>query len=251
MIPDPDLSVRHFDHPGPWAPAGHAHEAGQLFVLRRGACVFQAGDSDWVMTPGRPCWVPPGHLHRVASVGPVAGVSLFLGAALCQDLPERAMVVRSTAFLLALIDRLAAVLADPGRRGRLLVVLADELAAAEPDVLHLPLPHEPRLRRLAATLAADPADGRTLDAWSAALGIPKRTLVRRLRKETGLSFVEWRRRARVMAAIQRLDGNMTVTDAAFEVGYDSVSAFIAAFRRTVGCSPGDYAARSGAAGVHP
>lgn len=241
-VPPGDLAVRHFAHPAGWAPAAHAHVAGQLFVLRRGTCAFHAADGDWVMTPGRPCWVPADRPHRVVSAGPVAGVSLFLDPALCRDLPGRPLVLRAAPFALALIDRLAAPPADRDRRRRLLAVLVDELAGAEPDRLHLPLPLDPRLRRLASALAADPADGRTLDAWSAALGIAKRTLVRRLRGETGLSFVEWRRRARVIAAIERLDARMTVTDTAFEVGYDSVSAFIAAFRRIVGCSPGDYAA---------
>ena len=84
-------------------------------------------------------------------------------------------------------------------------------------------------RRLRDALAADLA---TLD-WNA-------YVARRFAAETGLTFGAWRRRARLLAAIERLAGGEAVTVVALEAGYDSVSAFIHAFRRDLGVTPGRY-----------
>jgi AraC-like DNA-binding protein len=60
------------------------------------------------------------------------------------------------------------------------------------------------------------------------------------RAETGLSFGAWRQRARLLSALQLLAENESVTQTAIAVGYASTSAFVAAFRRALGNTPGQY-----------
>jgi len=67
-----------------------------------------------------------------------------------------------------------------------------------------------------------------------------RTLARRFQSETGLSFGAWRQQARVLEAMGRLGGGAPVTQVAFDLGYESVSAFSAMFRRAAGASPSRY-----------
>ena len=61
-----------------------------------------------------------------------------------------------------------------------------------------------------------------------------RTLARRFQSETGLSFGAWRQQARVLEAMGRLGGGDPVTQVALDLGYESVSAFSAMFRRAAG-----------------
>lgn len=68
----------------------------------------------------------------------------------------------------------------------------------------------------------------------------RRTLARRFRSETGMTIAAWRQQARMMEALARIGEGAPVTAAAFEVGYDSASAFSAAFRRVFGCPPTHY-----------
>jgi AraC-like DNA-binding protein len=68
-------------------------------------------------------------------------------------------------------------------------------------------------------------------------------LARLFQKETGLSFAAWRQQARVLEAMGRLGGGAPVTQVALDLGYDSVSAFSAMFRRAAGASPSDYRQR--------
>jgi AraC-like DNA-binding protein len=149
--------------------------------------------------------------------------------------------------LLSLVERMAELPADLQRQRRLLAVLVDELQAAEEEQLYLPMPRDARLRLLANALAADPADQRGLDAWSEQLGVSKRSLVRHFRDQTGLSFTEWRQRARIIRAIPLLAKGSSVTEAALAVGYDSLSAFSTLFRHLVGVAPGQYLGSSAVA----
>ena len=59
-------------------------------------------------------------------------------------------------------------------------------------------------------------------------------------KETGLTFGAWRQRLRLISAVARLAEGQAVTTVAFDLGYDSPSAFIAMFRRQLGAPPGRY-----------
>ncbi len=73
-----------------------------------------------------------------------------------------------------------------------------------------------------------------------------RTLSRRFLAETGMTFRQWQRQARLLAALVRLAQREPVTSVALDLGYDSPSAFIYAFRRALGTTPGRYFERDGA-----
>jgi methylphosphotriester-DNA--protein-cysteine methyltransferase len=99
------------------------------------------------------------------------------------------------------------------------------------------MPTHPRLQAMAAAIAQDPADETDLDAWAAQLGWSRRSLTRHFRNETGMSLVEWRQVARLQKGMELLNGGASVTTVAISLGYDSVSSFIALFRRILGTTP--------------
>ena len=71
-------------------------------------------------------------------------------------------------------------------------------------------------------------------------GISTRSVSRLFSKETGLNFRQWRQRVRLLHSIPMLEAGGRVDDIAFELGYESVSAFVYAFRRQFGCTPGRF-----------
>ena len=90
---------------------------------------------------------------------------------------------------------------------------------------------------MAERLRADPSDPAEIGALARAAGASSRTLQRLFASETGLRFAEWRRRLRLLHAAALLSTGASVTDAGLDAGYQSTSAFIAAFQRQLGATP--------------
>lgn len=150
-------------------------------------------------------------------------------------------VLTVTPLLRELILRVVATPALDSRvpsHQHLMDLLMDEMNQAIVAPLTLPMPLDPRARAVADNLLASPASDETLDHLARRCGAGRRTLERLFRSETGLSFGMWRQKARMLHSVRLLSEGKTVTDVALDVGYTSVSAFIAAFKETFGCTPG-------------
>jgi len=119
-------------------------------------------------------------------------------------------------------------------------LILDELRAASDLPLHLPRPADRRLARICDAILAAPADARPLEEWASAVGASTRTLARRFRQETGMSFAAWRQQARLLESLRRLAAGEPVTKVALDCGYASASAFGAMFRRALGVAPSAY-----------
>lgn len=227
---------------GPW----HRHPTAQVFAVLEGLAVLRTPETSFVMPPGRLCWIPPDQPHGANTWGPIRVASVHLEPALASRVPPSPKVVVQSRLAAAVMERLtrpgAARLGD-ARTRHLCEVLLDEVADGSSRDLRLPMPREPRLQEVAQILLEDPTDARTLDAWAARTRMSRRTLTRRFRAESGLSFAQWRQQARLLRALQCMAEGQSVTEAAMSVGYDSLSAFIALFRKYLGVTPGEYRVR--------
>lgn len=217
----------------------HCHAEGQIFIVHRGAMTVTTDNGRWLMPPGRLGWFPPYCDHSAGMHGAVTGLSLYVPAPRVEALPPDPCVFTPSPLAVAVLERMAEV-GEGSRRDHLLLVLLDELALARPEPLHIPMPTDPRLMILARALLDSPADPRSLQEWAAAVGLSRRTLMRRLTAETGLGFAHWRQRVRLMAALPMLAAGVAVTTVALDVGFESVSTFIAAFRAYFQITPARY-----------
>jgi len=75
-------------------------------------------------------------------------------------------------------------------------------------------------------------------------GMGRRTFTRAFKNETGMGLAIWRQQARLVHALSLLSGGQPITQVAFEVGYDSPSAFTAMFHRAFGVPPSQFEVRS-------
>ncbi len=221
----------------------HSHAWGQLIFASTGTMRVEAADALWLVPPGRALWAPPDVVHGIAMRGTVAMRTIYVPPARAGALPGACTALEIDALLRELILHIVergmlrgGVDADE----RLAGVFLDRLSAAARLVLHLPMPRAARLRALAERLCAAPADARTLPALARAAGLSARTVQRGFHGETGMRFVEWRQRLRLIHAITALDLGASVTAAGADAGYASTSAFIAAFRAQMGATPARY-----------
>ena len=223
--------------------AAHRHPRGQLLYAGSGVMRIYGDGKAWVAPPSQAVWMPPEVEHEVYFPGHVSLHNLFLDPSAIRDMPDRCCVINVKPLLRELILRAVAI-GDAYRRHsqewRLLEVLLDELRQAEPAPFCLPLARDERLRRVMDILLEKPDDHRGLEHWSRVACTSSRTLSRMFAAETGLTFGDWRRQLRILAAIERLEKGQSITETAMELGYRSTSAFIAMFRKTLGVPPGQY-----------
>ena len=90
---------------------------------------------------------------------------------------------------------------------------------------------------VARAIVSDPSDPRNLSDWAADLHISVKTLQRDFDRVFGMPFTVWRTQARLAAARDLLKV-APVGEVARRVGYTSTSAFVAAFARAFGRTPG-------------
>jgi AraC-like DNA-binding protein len=222
----------------------HWHDRGQLVHGIAGVMTVMTESGRWLVPPGFAVWVPAGTVHSIATDGRLRMRTVYVDE-------ERITAVRADACRVVTVPPLLHHLilrAIELRQGtdagaatdRLLAVLIDELLRLEPAPLELPLPRDRRAARIADSLLADPTDRRTLSAWARVAGASERTLARLFIRDTGLGFRAWRQRLRLLRAVELLAKGRPVTAVALDVGYDSPSAFIAAFRANLESTPRDY-----------
>lgn len=221
----------------------HDHGWGQLIYASSGAIHVTAAGQAWLIPSARAVWLPPQTPHRLRMRGATRLQTLYIPPAHCADLAPTPLGVMVSPLLRELIQVLVRIgpidAADRFHRtlGEAMLVT---LAQAERLPLALRLPTDRRALRVADAILSCPASSQTLDAIAATCGASLRTIQRSFLDETGMPLSEWRQLARLMAAAALLLDGKSVTDAALEAGYSSLSAFIHAFRGKLGQTPSSF-----------
>lgn len=104
------------------------------------------------------------------------------------------------------------------------------------------MPSDGRLRKIVDALHHTPSDRATTGEWARRIGMSERALFRLVLKQTGMSFGRWRQQIQVMLAIEQLSKAKAVQAIAFDLGYESASAFITMFKKAMGQPPATYLA---------
>lgn len=223
--------------------ASHHHPRAQLVYAIKGVLRVVSREGTWIVPPAQAVWVPSEVTHEIIAADSISIRTLFIDPSVAHSLPKSCCVLNVPPLLRELILK-AVDIGDnylPESSGyRLMQVILDLLQELEPAPLYLPMGVDARLRRVMDEMVTNPGDERGLEAWSRFCGASGRTLARLFIRETGMTFRDWRRQLHLLEAIERLGQGQSVTSVALDLGYQSPSAFIAMFRRTLGTSPGAY-----------
>lgn len=188
-------------------------------------------------------WMPAGVIHRIQARGPVAMRTLYVSSTAIEGLPTEVCVLEVSKLLRELVLTVVEFpesYAPGGLEDRMMQVILDQLCLQPIAPLALAMPKDRRIRKVAEAMTADPSDNRKLEDWALVAGASARTLARLFQAETGMTFRAWRQQLRLQRALELLAEGQAVTSVALDLGYDSPSAFIAMFRRTLGASPTRY-----------
>jgi AraC-like DNA-binding protein len=239
-LPAPAIAVRVDVGDSKAEAADHWHRKGQLVVALGGGVTCRVPGGLWMVPPHCGVWIPGGMAQSNIATANARLFFLYIepGAA---ALPAQCCTLSISPLLRELIVELCdGRRDDEARDARLAGLVLAELPRMPVRQLHLPLPSEPRLRRIAAALADDPADRSTLAAWAGRVALSESSLARLVVRETGLSFGRWRQQLHLIVALRELAAGASVQQVAGSLGYDSVAAFITMFKKALGKPPAKY-----------
>jgi AraC-like DNA-binding protein len=218
----------------------HRHRKGQLVFALGGSVTCRVPSGLWMVPPHCGVWIPGGMEHSNLATANARIFFVYIEPRVV-DLPDRCCTLSISPLLRELIVELSDRAQDDYARDELLTrVLLTELPRMPVQQLHLPLSSEPRLKRIAAALAEDPADRSTLAEWANRVALSESSLARLVVKETGLTFGRWRQQLHLIVAMRELACGASVQQVSADLGYESVTAFITMFKKALGKPPAKY-----------
>ncbi|WDY59996.1 AraC family transcriptional regulator [Pseudomonas sp. PSKL.D1] len=238
-----EVGSRATDYPPDWYIAPHSHAKHQLIYAIKGVMVVHSLAERWTVPPSRGIWMPCGQVHAIRCVGDVKMRSVFVRPDTAAVLPLHSKAISISPLLSELIKAsidITGAFAEDSREARIMRLILDEISVLPTLPLRLLQPGDPRLQAICSTLQARPDDPSTVADWAQQLGIDEKTIQRLFRKETGMTFGQWRQQARLMLALERIAQGERIIDVAGALGYDSPSAFASMFKRQFGTTPSQF-----------
>ncbi|QGZ59931.1 AraC family transcriptional regulator [Paraburkholderia acidiphila] len=226
--------------------ARRSHDQAQLVFTTSGVLRVATPTGMWTLGPQRGLWLAPRVGHELIATSAVR-MHCVVFAPQASPWPESACHAVTVSSLLR--ELVAAMVEDHAcdtecRYALITPLLLSELRnSREASGAGLPLPLDRRLRQICDVLLAEPANGDSLGIWGERVGASERTLARRFKDETGLTFGHWRQQLRIVEAVSKLAQGARVAEIAAELGYANASAFITMFRKTMGETPQRYLKR--------
>jgi AraC-like DNA-binding protein/quercetin dioxygenase-like cupin family protein len=217
----------------------HTHEDHQLAWASAGTLTVLTEGATWVLPPTRALWIPAGLPHETGASGRATMRSVYVPPAISSVDWTVPTVVKASPLLAELITYLGGEL-SAAARSHAEALLSDLLTPIPVTAFNVPLPDDQLAGPVARALRDNPADQRTLADWGRTVGASERTLARAFVAGTGIPFGQWRTLLRIQAALPLLAGGDPVSRVARRVGYETPSAFVAAFRRETGITPAAY-----------
>lgn len=225
----------------------HSHEYDQLLYSVAGLVHLETAEARYILPAARAAWIPAGVPHRTV-LRDSDGVSLYLA-------PEGPHRPAARLQFLA-VDGLLHEMILHARRWPLGAAPDDAVAQSyfstlallcaerltDGEVLRLPHTSDAAIARAMDYATADLATANAREAASAAR-LSERSLRRRFAEATGLSWQAWLIQAKILAAMSLLARGERVTEAAWQVGFSSLSAFAQSFARITGETPSVYRTR--------
>ena len=238
----PLVAIGH-DYPDSYELAEHRHRRSQFLYAATGVMAVSTPNGAWVAPPERAVWIPGGTPHSVRMVGAVQTRSVLVEPGECAGRGGECQVVGVSSLLRQLLGAAAEVPPEyevAGRDGLVMRLLMAEIERAPSIPLAVPFPTHAALARRCHEFLERPSAATTIDEWAGAMAINRRSFTRLFRRETGMSFAEWRQQACLSAALPKLAAGEAITSIAYDLGYDGPGNFSTMFKRILGVAPSRY-----------
>ncbi|MDM1553281.1 MULTISPECIES: helix-turn-helix domain-containing protein [Chryseobacterium] len=222
----------------------HSHTTkAQLLYAPSGCMTITTSDQQFVLPPFRMLWIPPNEIHRVNFRNIVAYRSVYFDWGYAERYMSSSLkVLHVNSLLKEIIERICFWEWDVmnASQKHILNVFWDEIRQAPEEKLELKMPGDRRFKRIVEEWTTRTSMPPMLKNLAEETGAVEKTITRIFKKETGLSYQEWRQQWRLQRSIELLvDGN-SIGEVSHILDFSSDSAFIEFFKKHTGSTPLQY-----------
>lgn len=221
----------------------HTHDFGQLISANYGSMYVGTPERLLLLSPAMAIWIPPDTKHWLRYVSANEMLYVDVNRTEARELGSDYRIISMSPLLNALF---VATTADKSAEfathhaDALFDLLRYELVAAEEVPLSVVMPEDRRIHGLAQNALGNPGEIASVKEWLAGAPASRKTIERLFFTETSMSPSQWLRHVRILHSISMLAAGEKVSTVAFDMGYQSSSAFSYMFRQTLGVSPSDF-----------
>lgn len=223
----------------------HTHPTGMIGMRIEGGCYgLELADGFVAVASRCAVWVPPGCPHNVVQAMDTKSLSLHIAPEVARKMPGEPLRCFLNPMTAEMLKHFAAVYGttDKGIHAKRLasIIIEEVLAAPRLPRGFAPVSHDGRLIALFQRLGYPAFRCLTAEGQAAAMGVSAKTLGRLTLAETGLTYGEWRQHCVMLYALDDLAAGFSVEATAGSAGVKTTSAFIRAFAKRFGMTPGEY-----------
>lgn len=222
----------------------HQHADAQLLFAVSGVMQVQTDQGQWTVPPQRALWIPPGVAHQVTMLSDTEMRTLYFTPPICPAAPQGVRATVSGMLLRELILALFDQTYTPATHESVVNLLLTLAPVAQELPSYLAMPSSPALLHVAQTVLASRQWSKPIADIASAMHMTERSFTRHFSAEVGMSFRAWRQRARVIASLDRVGAGEPNKALAAMSGFNSPSAYVAAFRKVMGGTPAQFSGKS-------
>lgn len=215
----------------------------QLLYAPSGCMTVTTSDRQLVLPPFRLLWIPAHEVHRVNFRNIVAYRSIYFDENYSQKYMKPALkVLHVNSLLKEIIERICSWewSSLKNDQAHLLKVFWDEMQRAPEEKLELTMPQDRRFKRAVEEWTLRDSMPPMLKDLAGQTGAVEKTISRIFKKETGLSYQDWRQQWRLQRSIELLVEGNSIGEVSYILDFSSDSAFIEFFKKQTGSTPLQY-----------
>ncbi|MEG0926092.1 AraC family transcriptional regulator [Chryseobacterium sp.] len=222
----------------------HFHTSkAQLLYAPSGCMTVTTSDQQFVLPPFRMLWIPAHEVHRVNFRNMVAYRSIYFNEEYAEKYMHSSLkVLHVSPLLKEIIERICFwdwnVLSK--NQENILKVFWNEMDDAPEEKLELKMPQDRRFKNAIEEWTKRISMPPMLKKLAEETGAVEKTITRIFKKETGLSYQDWRQQWRLQRSIELLVEGNSIGEVSHILDFSSDSAFIEFFKKHTGSTPLQY-----------
>ena len=231
----------------------HVHTQGHILVVLSGVATMNVEHSAYYIPYGYFVWIPSGKIHRISfDEKKIRVLNIYYPSDFVRhEFYQKVGVYPMPSILYHVVE-----LIEGETKGFVQSDWKYELLSTTHHILphiikqqhiqlRLPTTDHPAVLRILEAIHKNYQRQLTAQVIGKEIGMSVRSLSRYLRSELDISFVQYLRIYRVLMAIrQMVQGVDSITNIAYSVGYESLTAFSNSFYKVIGCRPSQFLKQS-------